>query len=56
MREPVGNVESEDQPLPNPGSTWALINVETKESDPLQIRKNFVLKDTFCVCLSLCDS
>lgn len=31
--------------LPTSGSTWALINVETGESDPLQIRKIFVPKD-----------
>lgn len=45
MRQPVRNAGHENQPLPNPGSTWALINVETGESDPLQIWKIFVPKD-----------
>lgn len=31
------------------GSTRTLINVETGELDPLQIRKNFVLKYPFCI-------
>lgn len=44
MRETVGKSESGDQPLPDPGSIWALINLETGESDPLKIVEIFVLK------------
>lgn len=45
MRETGDNAESGNRPLPNPGSTRALINVETAESCPLKAVKSFVLNN-----------
>lgn len=53
MREPIGNAESGNKPLPDPGSIWALINLETGESDPLKTVEIFVLKNPCQVPISV---
>lgn len=52
-REPAGNAASGNRPLPGPGSIWALINLETGESDPLKTVEIFVLKNPCQVPLSV---